>query len=156
MQGRNCKEDFAAEQFPVDKWVRGGWEDVTLLRLQGGPASYKWKVWKRKMNLKIDDGTPSACLNMSATTRNRTLSGRSSLSPLFRWDFVERKGVNMSPVPCVVLFIKQSLQSNSSTCTSHWLSGAWSCTIPVHLPSSPDPLLHDRQRGISTAPKVSN
>ena len=84
MQGRNCKEDFAAEQFPVDKWVTRGGGDVTLLRLQGGPASYKWKVWKRKMFLKIDYVTLAACLNISATIQNRTLSGRSSLSPLFR------------------------------------------------------------------------
>ena len=44
MQGRNCKEDFAAEQLLVEKWVRGGGGGVTLLRLQGGPVSYKWKV----------------------------------------------------------------------------------------------------------------
>ena len=84
MQGRNCKEDFAAEQLLVDKWVRGGGGGVTLLRLQGGPASYKWEVRKRKMFLKIDDGTLTAYLNMSATIQNRTSSGRSSLSPLFR------------------------------------------------------------------------
>ena len=49
--------------------------------------------------------------------------------------FVEIKGVNMSQVPCVVLFIKQSLQLDSLEIfhlhISHALPGARSCPIPV-------------------------
>ena len=61
-------------------------------------------------------------------------------------------------LPCVVLFIKQSLQLDSLEIFHLHipLSGARSCPIPVHLLGSPDHLLHDRQRGISTAPEVSN
>ena len=96
-QGRNSEEDPFDEQLFVDKWDGGGGGGGTLHGFQGGPASHKWQVChcftlsnrvkiENLLSSKLTNVISLACLNTSATTQSRTLSGPSSPSPLSRWE----------------------------------------------------------------------